>query len=136
MNAVLVSVGLIQHGEDAGGSARYVVTRRPTDADHLAGQWELPGGKVDPGESPSEALVRELREELGVEISEPRPLTFSWHAYAERTVLLLFFGAKTTAQSPSPQALAATELRLLSRSELLALPWPAANAPLLDLLRS
>ncbi|MCA9542550.1 MAG: (deoxy)nucleoside triphosphate pyrophosphohydrolase [Myxococcales bacterium] len=133
---VLVAVGLLTHGRDDRGEPRYVVTRRHEAAAHLPGCWELPGGKVGPEETPAAALVRELREELGVEVSPPEPLTFSWHAYAERTVLLLFFAAQTRPDSPAPRPLASAELRLVSRDELLELPLPPANRPLLDRLRS
>ncbi len=135
MNPVLVAVGLLCHGADAAGAPLYVVTRRHADADHLAGSWELPGGKVNPGEPPDAALTRELREELGVEVSRPEPLTFSWHAYEQRTVLLLFFSVETTAESPPPEPLGSAELRLVTRGELLAMRFPAANEPLLALLR-
>lgn len=135
MNPVLVSVGLLRHGADPAGEPLYVVTRRHADADHLAGAWELPGGKVSPGEPPEDALVRELREELGVEVAGLKPLCFSWYAYAERTVLLLFYSAQTRPDSPPPRPLGAAELQLVTRGELLAMPFPAANEPLLALLR-
>lgn len=134
--ARVIAVGLVEHGRSAEQAPRFIVTRRHADADHLAGAWELPGGKVGQGEAPADALVRELREELGVEIGAPEPLTFSWYRYPERTVLLLFFRAALRADSPEPRALQAAELRLLTRDELLALPFPPANAPLLAALRA
>lgn len=129
---VTVAVGLVEVITAEG--PRYVVTKRPEDV-HLGGSWELPGGRVEPHESPQEAVVRELREELGIEVDPPEPLTFSWHAYPERLVLLLFFSARMTAQSPMPRPLAATELRLVTRAELLSIPFPPANEPLLTALR-
>ncbi|TNF32002.1 MAG: NUDIX domain-containing protein [Deltaproteobacteria bacterium] len=118
---------MVAHGE-RDGEPTYVVTRRPADT-HLGGSWELPGGKVDPGESPEEALRRELEEELGVTVGAIAPMTFSWHAYAERLVLLLFHRTATVPGSPAPRPLAATELRLVTAAELLALELPPANAP-------
>ena len=125
---VLVVVGLIPYGENPGGAPTYVVTLRQEDA-HLGGSWELPGGKVQAGESPPDALRRELAEELGVEVEGPHPITFSWHAYAERTVLILFYEAPLKPDSPAPRPLVARDLQLVDRNQLLALPLPPANDP-------
>ena len=128
MRTITVAVGLVAHGA-RGAERTYVVTRRPLDV-HLPGAWELPGGKVGPDESPEAALRRELREELGVLVGAVAPITFSWHAYAERAVLLLFYATATLPHSAAPAPLAATELRLVTLDELLALELPPANAPL------
>ena len=68
---------------------RVLVAQRP-EGKNLAGLWEFPGGKVDPGERPEQALIRELREELGVEVKEPclAPLTFASHAYEDFHLLM------------------------------------------------
>lgn len=131
--AALVAIGLVSARRDESGEPLYVVARRGPDG-HLPGQWELPGGKVEPGESPEAALARELAEELGVTVESARPITFSWHAYEDRRVLLLFFEVALDPASPPPTARVATELREISRSELLALPMPEANGPFLTWL--
>lgn len=122
----LIVVGLIEHDD------RYVVTRRHPHQ-HLGGAWELPGGKVEPGESPEAALQREAMEELGVAIDVVRPLTFSWYRYPDRTLLLLFYLARTR-PGAAPRALAAAELTLLDLEALRALEMPPANHPLKELL--
>src|SRR5208283_1780936 len=85
---------------------RVLLAQRKRGA-HLEGAWELPGGKVDPGEDPRAAVRRELAEELGldVEVGEVVDVTFHRYAEAGRTVLLLFFEATRTAGSPEPRAL-------------------------------
>ncbi|MGH9444005.1 MAG: (deoxy)nucleoside triphosphate pyrophosphohydrolase [Thermoanaerobaculia bacterium] len=80
---------------------RVLLARRPAGS-HLAGLWEFPGGKVEPGESPERALVREIREELGLEISRFRPFRFSHHAYPEKTVLLLSYLCAIDEDPPRP----------------------------------
>lgn len=124
-------VALLEHG-DRDGAPLYVVTRRG-DQGHLPRSWELPGGGIEPGESAQEALHRELREELGVTVEAVRPLTFSWYAYPDRVVLILFFHARTVPGS-EPRPLVAGELRSIDRDELVALEMPPANQPLRELL--
>lgn len=70
---------------DADG--RVLIAERPPGK-HMAGRWEFPGGKVNPGESEAAALARELREELGVEVTASRPFMRLRHAYADREVEL------------------------------------------------
>src|SRR3989442_15272774 len=69
---------------------RYLLTRRKVNV-HLSGLWEFPGGKREPEESLEECLRKELREELGIEITEPVPIKFVRYAYPEKTVELNFF---------------------------------------------
>lgn len=129
----LVAVGLVRHGDRA-GEATWVVTRRHPDV-HLGDAWELPGGRVEAGERPEDALRRELREELGVEVGGISPLTFSFFEYPERTVLLLFYETETV-QGSTPRPLAAAELKLITLAELIDLTWPPANAPLVRHLQT
>ena len=69
---------------------RVLLTRR-TEGQHLAGMWEFPGGKLEDGESPEEALVRECREECGIEVEVDGILDVTHHRFPEKNVLLLFY---------------------------------------------
>ena len=69
---------------------RVLLTRR-ADGQHLAGMWEFPGGKLEEGESPEEALVRECREECGIEVEVDEVLDVTHHRFPEKNVLLLFY---------------------------------------------
>ena len=69
---------------------RVLLTRR-AEGQHLAGLWEFPGGKLEAGESPEEAVVRECREECGIDVSVERILDVTHHRYPEKEVLLLFY---------------------------------------------
>ena len=68
-----------------------VLLTRRTEGQHLAGMWEFPGGKLEDGESPEEALVRECREECGIEVEVAEILDVTHHRYPEKDVLLLFY---------------------------------------------
>jgi len=68
-----------------------VLLTRRAQGQHLAGMWEFPGGKLEPGESPEEALVRECQEECGIEIAVADILEVTFHRYADKDVLLLFY---------------------------------------------
>ncbi len=72
---------------------RVLLTRRPSGT-HLAGAWEFPGGKLEPGESPEEAVVRELREECGVTVEVGPCLDVTFWRYPRKNVLLLFYRAR------------------------------------------
>jgi len=82
------------------GGALLIARRGPGDA--LAGQWEFPGGKIEPGETPEACLVRELREELGVETRVVRFLTRTTHSDFHRTVELLFYEVELVRGAPRP----------------------------------
>jgi 8-oxo-dGTP diphosphatase len=128
----LIAVALVERPATVGGPPTFLVAQRRAEA-HLGGAWELPGGKVETGESPAEALVRELAEELGLRVraEELAPITFSHHRYPAREVLILFFHLQWNHDHGEPAPLASDGLRWLDRAELLGCPMPPANAPLL-----
>ena len=109
---------------------RFLLTRR-LQGTHLAGTWEFPGGKCEPGESLEACLARELMEELAVPCTVGHAVLVTRHAYAERTVELHFF-ATTLSGNPVPQL--GQEMRWASRADLGTLPFPEADRELIQLL--
>jgi 8-oxo-dGTP diphosphatase len=113
---------------------RVLLSQRPADK-AMPGLWEFPGGKVEPCETPEAALIRELREELGIETwgSCLAPLTFASHGYADFHLLMpLFACRKWTGQ---PQPLEAQALTWARPARLRDYPMPAADLPLIPILR-
>ncbi len=109
---------------------RILVADRPPGKD-MAGLWEFPGGKVEPEESPEAALVRELREELGVETATSclAPCGFASHAYEKSHVLLLAFALRKWKGTPAPQE--GQRLQWVPVNGLFRLDMPPADKPLL-----
>src|SRR5579864_5213852 len=87
---------------DADG--RVLLAERP-EGKHLAGLWEFPGGKVDPGETPEAALIRELAEELGIDVTASclAPFTFASHTYADFHLLMPLYVCRKWSGIPSAQ---------------------------------
>ena len=108
----------------------FLVTRRQPGV-HLAGMWEFPGGKIDPGETHGAALQRELREELDVEVEVHECVYRTVHAYPERTVELYFYRCSLKGV---PRPLLGQEMRWVPRGELHALGFPPADTELIELL--
>ena len=106
---------------------RLLLARRP-DGDPLSGFWELPGGKVESGETPEQALDREWREELGTAVLSAEPLAFASGAPNGRHVTLLVFRVRSVASEPEPLGVA--ELRWTLPGEAAALPLLPADQPL------
>ncbi|MGA3266339.1 MAG: 8-oxo-dGTP diphosphatase MutT [Verrucomicrobiota bacterium] len=111
---------------------RVLITRRHAAA-HLGGRWEFPGGKRKPGETFEACLVREIREELGVEIEVGRLFEELSHTYPEKTVHLKFFVCQLLAGEPKPLDCAA--IQWVRPSELGRYEFPAADARLLGKLQ-
>jgi 8-oxo-dGTP diphosphatase len=113
---------------------RILLAQRP-EGKSMAGLWEFPGGKVEPGETPEAALVRELHEELGIETWDSclAPLTFASHSYPEFHLLMPLFACRKwdgIPQSREGQALAWVRAR-----DLRDYPMPPADEPLIPILR-
>jgi len=113
---------------------RVLIARRP-EGKSLAGLWEFPGGKVGPGESPEEALRRELAEELGIEVCETclAPYTFASHAYADFHLLMPLFLCRAWEGEIAPRE--GQELRWVRAARLADYPMPPADQPLIPWLR-
>ncbi|MEL6980059.1 MAG: (deoxy)nucleoside triphosphate pyrophosphohydrolase [Pseudomonadota bacterium] len=113
---------------------RVLIAQRPAHK-ALGGLWEFPGGKLEPGETPETALVRELQEELGVSTRESclAPLTFASHSYEEFHLLMPLFVLRKWNGAPRP--LEAQALAWARPRELRDYPMPPADAPLLAALR-
>ena len=114
-------------------SGKLLITQRHAAA-HLGGLWEFPGGKREPGETFEVALVRELREELGVEVVVGELFESVEHAYPERTVLLKFFLCRLP--QGEPQAIDCAAVKWVNHAELVAHDFPAADAGLLQKLQA
>jgi mutator protein MutT len=125
----VTTIGVTAAVIDRGG--RLLVTRRLAGT-HLAGTWEFPGGKCEPGEDREACLMRELEEELGVE-SVVGPLILSTrHLYEDRAIELHFYRCDIHGE---PAALLGQEMRWVARSDLDALEFPPADAELIGMLR-
>lgn len=116
---------------------RVLIAKRP-EGKAMAGLWEFPGGKVEPDERPEEALLRELREELGIETKTAclAPLTFASHGYEDFHLLMPLYVIRRW--QGSPQAHEGQELAWVRPNRLRQYPMPEADepliAPLIDLL--
>jgi len=124
---------------DADG--RVLLAKRP-EGKTMAGLWEFPGGKVDDGETPEAALVRELAEELAVDISESclAPLTFASHVYGTdeagtEAFHLLMALYVCRVWKGTVTAMESQELKWLRPLDMRTLPMPAADIPLVAMLR-
>jgi 8-oxo-dGTP diphosphatase len=116
------------------GDGRVLVQQRAGGA--LAGLWEFPGGKLEPGETPATALVRELHEELGIDVQTAclAPAAFASEALGERHLLLLLHVCRKWKGVPRP--IEAAALRWVRPVELHGLPMPAPDRPLIALLEA
>ena len=129
MKTVLVSaVALI----DVDG--RVLLAQRP-EGKSMAGLWEFPGGKVEQGETPEVALIRELQEELGIDTwaSCLAPLTFASHSYDDFHLLMPLFACRKW--DGVPQSREGQALKWVAARDLNQYPMPAADVPLIPILR-
>ena len=109
----------------------HLLVARRLEGTHLAGLWEFPGGKCEPGEAHDACLARELTEELGVDSTIGDELLVSEHSYPERTVRLHFRHATIAGE---PQPLLGQELKWIARRDLGQLAFPEADRELIELL--
>jgi 8-oxo-dGTP diphosphatase len=121
-NQIEVSAALIFRG------GKLLITQRHAGA-HLGGLWEFPGGKREASETFEACLVREIREELGVEIAVGKLFEEIAHNYPEKSVHLKFFVCKLLSGEPQPLDCAA--VKWIQKAELAAHEFPAADAQLL-----
>ena len=129
MKVVLVSaVALIDR------DGRVLLARRP-EGKSMAGLWEFPGGKVEPGETPEAALIRELHEELGIDTwaSCLAPLTFASHGYPDFHLLMPLFACRKWEGIPQSQE--GQALKWVRPEDLRDYPMPPADLPLIPILR-
>lgn len=122
-NIIEVVGAIIRQGD------RYLVGQRPP-AKTQGGKWEFMGGKIDSGETPEEALVRECREELDFEIDIDRVLDSVVHDYPEKTIRLTLLSCSPKAGSV-PRALEHQQIRWVTRGEMDELDFAAADRELI-----
>jgi 8-oxo-dGTP diphosphatase len=110
---------------------RVLIAQRP-QGKSMAGLWEFPGGKVEPGERPEQCLIRELKEELGIAVREEclAPLTFASHVYPDFYLLMPLYVCRRW--DGFVEAREAQELKWVRPSELRKYPMPPADEPLIS----
>lgn len=129
MKTLLVSaVALIDR------DGRILLAQRP-EGKSMAGLWEFPGGKIEAGETPEVALIRELEEELGINTwaSCLAPLTFASHSYDDFHLLMPLFACRKWEGTPQPKE--GQTLKWVRANDLRNYPMPPADVPLISVLR-
>lgn len=115
---------------------RVLIAQRP-DGKNMAGLWEFPGGKIEPGEMPEDALIRELAEELAIQVKAPclAPFTFASHTYGGFHLLMPLYICRRWEGVPQPMEHAA--IKWLRPRDITpeSYPMPAADLPLIPMLR-
>ena len=113
---------------------RILLAQRP-EGKSLAGLWEFPGGKVEPGETPEQTVVRELAEELGIEtkVACLAPLTFASHTYATFHLLMPLFVCRRFWGTPRP--IECQALKWVRPRDMRNYPMPPADEPLIPILQ-
>lgn len=129
MKVVLVSAVALIDSE-----GRVLLAQRP-EGKSLAGLWEFPGGKVEAGETPEAALIRELKEELGIDTWKSclAPLTFASHSYEDFHLLMPLFACRRWEGIASPNE--GQKLAWVRPQALRDYPMPPADLPLIPILR-
>lgn len=124
---LVVAVALVDR------DGRILVSQRPPGK-QLAGLWEFPGGKVEPGERPEATLIRELAEEIDVTVEEPclAPLTFASHAYDDFHLLMPLYVCRRWSGTPRPME--GQALKWVRPGALRDLAMPPADEPLIPFL--
>lgn len=114
---------------------RILLAERPAGRS-MAGLWEFPGGKVEPGETPEAALARELHEELGITVAEKcfAPFTFASHAYADFHLLMPLYVCRNWEGEVTPRL--GQKLAWVRVNRLGDYPMPPADVPLVAMLRT
>jgi 8-oxo-dGTP diphosphatase len=112
---------------------RVLLTRR-ADGQHLAGMWEFPGGKLERGESPEEALLRECREECGIDVEVGEILNVAHHRYPDKDVLLLFY--RCLLRAGEVRHLQVADHAWVKPSDLDRYPLPPADEPVVARIRA
>jgi 8-oxo-dGTP diphosphatase len=117
---------------DADG--RVLICRRP-EGKTMGGLWEFPGGKVEAGERPEDALIREMQEELGVTIKEPclAPFTFASHSYPDFHLLMPLYVCRRWEGTPTAHE--HPEIKWVQPKDLPNYQMPPADKPLIPMLR-
>ena len=120
---VKVAAGVIER------DGQVLVTQRAAKA-HQGGLWEFPGGKLESGESAEQALVRELAEELNIQVTQQSPLIEIAHDYGDKQVRLFVFVVHDF--EGEPQGLEGQPMQWIAAADLNGLSFPAANLPIIQ----
>jgi 8-oxo-dGTP diphosphatase len=128
MTTLVAAAIIVEHG-------RVLLTQRKQGT-HLEGLWELPGGKVEDGEDPRDALARELREELAIEVDVGGIVEVTFHRYPAKTVLLLFYEAERRVTSSEPRAVDVAAFEWAGPNALDPARFPPADVAVLHKVRA
>lgn len=130
---VLVVAGLIRAAQDHKHAGKILMSKRMADV-HLAHAWEFPGGKIELGEDPIDALRRELSEELNISIIYPQIYAVGHHVYDRKEVVLMVY--ECTYYTGEIKALGVAEFKWLTPQEVCELPLPPADLEVIERLKS
>lgn len=126
MKHLHISVGVIRNAE-----REIFITQRAADA-HMAGFWEFPGGKIEAGETPEQALYRELLEETGIAVEHATPLQQYRYSFSDRQVTLYFYLVERWQNEPYGRE--GQPMRWIAQRALQAKEFPPANVDIIKLL--